>query len=72
MAALGLHRGMQASLVVACGLSCGMWILVPQPGIEPGPPALGVWSLNHWTTREVPDAGDFEMETNGHISELTE
>ena len=28
-------------------------ILVPRPGIEPGPPALGAWSLNHWTTREV-------------------
>ena len=22
--------------------------------MEPGPPALGAWSLNHWTTREVP------------------
>ena len=32
---------------VACG------ILVPQPGIEPGPPALEDRSLNHWTTREV-------------------
>ena len=31
-----------------------MWDLVPWPGIEPGPPALGVWSLSHWTTREVP------------------
>ena len=29
-------------------------ILVPQPGIEPGPPALGAWSLNHWSAREVP------------------
>ena len=25
-----------------------------QPGIKPGLPALGAWSLNHWTTREVP------------------
>ena len=32
---------------VACG------ILVPQPGIKPVPPALGVQSLNHWTSREV-------------------
>ena len=24
-------------------------ILVPQPGIEPMPPAWGAWSLNHWT-----------------------
>ena len=35
-------------------LRCGMWDLVPRPGIEPGPPALGAWSLNHWTTRDVP------------------
>ena len=27
-------------------------ILVPQPGIEPGPLPVKVWSLNHWTTRE--------------------
>ena len=27
--------------------SCG--ILVPQPGIEPLPPALEAWHLNHWT-----------------------
>ena len=32
--------------------ACG--ILVPQPGIKPMPPILGVQSLNHWTTREVP------------------
>ena len=38
----------------ALGLSCGMWDLVPWPGIEPGPPALGAWSLSLWTTREVP------------------
>ena len=36
------------------GLSCGVWDLVPWPGIKPGPPALGLWSLNQWTTREVP------------------
>ena len=28
--------------------------LVPQPGIEPAPPALEVQSLNHWTTWEAP------------------
>ena len=38
----------QQLLVVA------MWDLVPWSGIEPGPPALGVWSLSHWTTKEVP------------------
>ena len=34
-------------------LSCDMRDLVPRPGIEPRPPALGVQILNHWTTREV-------------------
>ena len=31
---------------------CG--ILVPQPGIEPEPPALEAQSLNHGSTKEVP------------------
>ena len=34
-------------------LNCGMWDLVPWPGIEPVAPALRVQSLSHWTTREV-------------------
>ena len=29
-------------------------ILVPRPGIKPMPPALGVQSLTHCTSREVP------------------
>ena len=29
-------------------------ILVPRPGIEPQLPIVEVWSLNHWTAREVP------------------
>ena len=29
------------------GLSRSMWDLVPWPGIEPGPPALGAQSLSH-------------------------
>ena len=43
-------------LVAACELlvAACMRDLVPRPGIEPGPPALGVWSLTHWTTRGVP------------------
>ena len=42
-------------LIAACRtFSCGMWDLVPWPGIEPGPPELATWSLSHWTTREVP------------------
>ena len=32
--------------------ACG--ILAPWPGIEPMPSALAAWSLNHWTSREVP------------------
>ena len=43
---------------LTCGihtLSYGVWDLVPQPGIESRPPALGMQSLSHWTTREVPD-----------------
>ena len=47
LAAPGLSCSMQT-------LSCSIWDLVPWPGIEPGPPALGAWSLNRWTTREVP------------------
>ena len=39
---------------MACGIfNCSMWDLVPRPGIKPGPPALGTWSLSHWTAREV-------------------
>ena len=39
--------------LAALGLSCCMWDLAPCPGIEPRPPALGVQSLSHWTTREI-------------------
>ena len=34
-------------------LSYGKWGLVPRLGIKPRPPALGAWSLNHWTSREA-------------------
>ena len=34
--------------------SCSMWDLVPWAGFEPGPPALGVQSLSHWTMAEDP------------------
>ena len=66
-AALGLHCSTHASLVVVhepysawaqllrhLGLVVACEILGPQPGNEPGPPALGAWSFIHWTTREVP------------------
>ena len=52
-------------LVCVCVCVCVCWgffwphhtacgILVPGPGIEPVPPALEAWRLNHWTAREVP------------------
>ena len=31
--------------------------LVPQPEMEPVPPALEAWSLKYWTAREVPTLG---------------
>ena len=39
--------------LAASGLSCDTRDLVTWPGIKPGPPAVGVRSLSHWTTREV-------------------
>ena len=39
---------------MACGISsCSTCGLVPQPGIEPGPPLLGAQGLSHWTTRDI-------------------
>ena len=35
-----------------CPAACG--ILVPRPGVEPGPSAARMGSPNHWTAREVP------------------
>ena len=46
-----------ARRIFHCGrrtLSCGLCILVPQPGMEPRPPVLTVRRLNHWTSMEVP------------------
>ena len=40
--------------LTALGLSFSIWDLDPWPRIEPRPPALGAWSLGHWTTREAP------------------
>ena len=47
------------------GLSCSMWGLVPWPGIELRLPTLGVWSLSHWTTREVPN---LEFSSSGNYA----
>ena len=34
-------------------------ILVPQPGIEPGPSAVKAQSPNHWTAKESPETAGF-------------
>ena len=49
LVAPGLSYGMRDVLVAAC-----IQDLVPRPGIQPRPSALGAHSLTHWTTREVP------------------
>ena len=36
-------------------------LLVPYSGIESSPPALGVQSLDHWTTREAPEIDSFKI-----------
>ena len=38
-------------------------ILVSPPGIEPGPPIVGVQSPNHWTTREFPTQDSYPYTT---------
>ena len=56
LAVLGLKLQYLGSsvFIVACKIfSCGMWDLVPWPGIEPRPPALGAQSLSHWTTMSL-------------------
>ena len=43
----------------ACHKACG--ILVSRPGIKPEFPSLEAQSLNHWTTREVPNTLDYSQ-----------
>ena len=38
-------------------LSCGMWDLIPWSGIEPRPPALGVWSYSRRKPGKSPYCG---------------
>ena len=56
------HRLSRCGTQLSCSVACrifpelGSNVLVPWPGIEPGPPVLGVLgalSLSHWATREV-------------------
>ena len=56
-----LHQVLSAARRIF-DLCLGMWELVAWPGIEPRPPALGAWTLNYQTTREVREAPSFEIE----------
>ena len=47
--------GEEGPLHVACET------LVSRPGIKPVTPALEAWSLNHWTSREVPHAPPYSL-----------
>ena len=51
-----IHQGSPVSFLLFSFFAtpCSMWDLVPRAGIEPVPPAVEVWRLNHWTAREVP------------------
>ena len=42
--------------------------LVPSPGIESRPPALGAWNLSHWTTGEVLYYISFSVRVRGIYS----
>ena len=48
-------------------LSCSMWDLVPWPGIEHMPPALGAQSLRHRTTGQVQVILYWLLEANQEI-----
>ena len=55
LAALGLGYSTQNLYCGVCEflvVACGIWF--PDQGLNPGPLALGGWSLSHWTTKEVP------------------
>ena len=62
--------------IFSCGiqtLSCGMWDLVPWPGIEPRHSAQGAWNLSHRTTGKSL-CGNYYMrcfwEKLGNMSQL--
>ena len=57
-------------LVAAC-LNCSLWDLVSCPGIESGPPVLGMQSVSLWTTREVP-ASLFKIDLLGMVTGFLE
>ena len=48
---------------------CGL--LVPWPGILPMSSALGAWSLNHWTAREMSSKSKFNTHFLSHASHIS-
>ena len=59
--------------IFSCGrptLSWGMWDLALCLGSEPRPPVLGVWSLSHWTSREVPHVMSIYLYLPQNLSNL--
>ena len=57
---ISFKKNNQIIYLAVPGLSRGKLDLVTWPEIEPSTPALGAWSLRHWTTREV--SRDFLLE----------
>ena len=53
------HEKVFWSFFWLCLAACGT--LVPRSGIEPGPLAVKVQSLNHWTAGEFPREGLLTM-----------
>ena len=61
-AATGCSRVAQNETPGLPPMGSGQWnvacrMLVPQPGIEPSPPAVEAQNLNHWTARKVLEKG---------------
>ena len=62
-------RGVGSALLArGLGCSAARRILIPRPGIEPSPPALEAWSLNHRTAWEIPQLVLLEAEACLHPS----
>ena len=49
---VGTKRGQHCFIFWSCHTACG--ILVPWPGIKRGSMAVKASSLNHWTTKKLP------------------
>ena len=58
---VGSSGAAHGSFQVQRANSCGMCDLDPWPGIKPRLPALELWSLSLWITREVPSHCNFDV-----------